>query len=182
MPNSSGSANPTAAWTFTLLYAMRVSAKLNLYLGVRNLALDFLPPRLLYLGSYFRVRRFNALMPWSLLAGAGVVAWLISAAAVLSAPAHAQDENIQEVVVTGSRIAAPNLTSTSPVQVVTSKEIQQQGRNEPRHVHGLHSRTKSRNSRQLRDNAGVLLTRPRRVVLAEVHVAAGAVRLTVTTA
>lgn len=76
-----GSANPTAAWTFTLLYAMRVSAKLNLYLGVRNLALDFLPPRLLYLGSYFRVRRFNALMPWSLLAGTAVVAWLISAAA-----------------------------------------------------------------------------------------------------
>jgi putative photosynthetic complex assembly protein 2 len=76
-----GSANPTAAWTFTLLYAMRVSAKLNLYLGVRNLALDFLPPHLLYLGSYFRERRFNALMPWSLLAGAAVVAWLIAAAA-----------------------------------------------------------------------------------------------------
>ncbi|MBB6095908.1 outer membrane receptor protein involved in Fe transport [Povalibacter uvarum] len=42
--------------------------------------------------------------------------------------AHAQDENIQEIVVTGSRIAAPNLTSTSPVQVVSSKEIQQTGR------------------------------------------------------
>jgi putative photosynthetic complex assembly protein 2 len=76
-----GSANPTAAWTFTLLYAMRVSAKLNLYLGVRNLALDFLPPHLVYLGSYFRTRRFNALMPLSLVAGAAVVAWLISAAA-----------------------------------------------------------------------------------------------------
>lgn len=77
-----GSVNPVAAWTFTLLYAMRVSAKLNLYLGVRNLALDFLPPHLLYLGSYFRKRRFNALMPWSLLAGAVVVAWLLRGAAV----------------------------------------------------------------------------------------------------
>ena len=75
-----GSANPVAAWTFTLLYAMRVSAKLNLYLGVRNLALDFLPPRLLYLGSYFRQRRFNALMPVSLLAGGAVVAWLLRGA------------------------------------------------------------------------------------------------------
>lgn len=84
-----GSANPTAAWTFTLLYAMRVSAKLNLYLGVRNLALDFLPPHLLYLGSYFRVRRFNALMPWSLLLGALVVAWLIGAAAHTTAGARA---------------------------------------------------------------------------------------------
>lgn len=76
-----GSVNPVAAWTFTLLYAMRVSAKLNLYLGVRNLALDFLPPHLLYLGSYFRQRRFNALMPVSLLAGAAMVAWLLQGAA-----------------------------------------------------------------------------------------------------
>jgi putative photosynthetic complex assembly protein 2 len=75
------SANPVAAWTFTLLYAMRVSAKLNLYLGVRNLALDFLPPHLSYLGSYFRQRRFNALMPVSLLAGSAMVAWLLQGAA-----------------------------------------------------------------------------------------------------
>jgi putative photosynthetic complex assembly protein 2 len=74
------SANPTAAWTFTLLYAMRVSAKLNLYLGVRNLALDFLPPHLLYLGSYFRRQGFNRLMPWSLLAGAVATGGLILAA------------------------------------------------------------------------------------------------------
>lgn len=77
----SDSANPVAAWTFVLLYAMRVSAKLNLYLGVRNLALDFLPPHLVYLGSYFRQRRFNALMPVSLLAGAAATAGLIAAAA-----------------------------------------------------------------------------------------------------
>ncbi len=76
-----GRANPVAAWTFTLLWVMRISAKLNLFLGVRNLALDFLPPRLAYLGSYFRHRRFNALMPVSLIAGALVVAWLLVQAA-----------------------------------------------------------------------------------------------------
>jgi len=32
---------------------------------------------------------------------------------------------LAEVVVTGSRIASPNATSTSPIQVVTSKELQQ---------------------------------------------------------
>lgn len=37
-------------------------------------------------------------------------------------------EEIQEVVVTGSRIAAPNLTSTSPIQLVTAKEIHQGGK------------------------------------------------------
>lgn len=83
------SANPTAAWTFTLLYAMRVSAKLNLYLGVRNLALDFLPPRLLYLGSYFRQRPFNALMPWSLLGAAVVTGWLIHGAQATTGGAQA---------------------------------------------------------------------------------------------
>lgn len=72
-----GRANPVAAWTFTLLYAMRVSAKLNLYLGVRNLALEFLPAHLVYLGSYFRRRRFNALMPWSLVLGVLCVLWIL---------------------------------------------------------------------------------------------------------
>ena len=69
------SANPVAAWTFTVLYVMRASAKVNLFLGVRNLGLDFLPPRLAYLGSYFRHRRFNALMPWVLVLGAAVAGW-----------------------------------------------------------------------------------------------------------
>lgn len=59
---------------------------------------------------------------------------LLTGATILAAPSvHSQEQesqNIQEVVVTGSRIAAPNLTSTSPVQVVTSREIQQSGRND----------------------------------------------------
>ena len=55
-------------------------------------------------------------------------------AAVVSGPAFAADEDeavqLQEVVVTGSRIAAPNLTSTSPIQVISSKTIQQTGKND----------------------------------------------------
>jgi iron complex outermembrane recepter protein len=41
-----------------------------------------------------------------------------------------REEVLREVVVTGSRIAAPNLTSTSPIQVVDSREIQQTGKND----------------------------------------------------
>ncbi|HET9388125.1 MAG TPA: TonB-dependent receptor plug domain-containing protein, partial [Steroidobacteraceae bacterium] len=46
-----------------------------------------------------------------------------------SAPASDQSQAaaVQEVVITGSRIAAPNLTSTSPIQVVNSTEIRQTG-------------------------------------------------------
>ena len=42
--------------------------------------------------------------------------------------ADSTDDSLQEVVVTGSRIASANLTSTSPIQVVTAKEIQLSGK------------------------------------------------------
>jgi iron complex outermembrane recepter protein len=50
-------------------------------------------------------------------------------AQVSPSPAPDQTAVLQEVVVTGSRIAQPNLLSTSPIQVVTSQEIQLQGNN-----------------------------------------------------
>ncbi|MEP6885302.1 MAG: TonB-dependent receptor [Gammaproteobacteria bacterium] len=63
----------------------------------------------------------NALM---LLIG-GVAA---SAAQAQSATTASDNEKLQEVVVTGSRISTPNATSTSAIQVVTAKEIQQGGK------------------------------------------------------
>jgi iron complex outermembrane receptor protein len=56
--------------------------------------------------------------------------------ALVSAPAFAQDAAPQdaednapqgEILVTGSRISNPNLTSVSPVTVVTSAEVKAQG-------------------------------------------------------
>jgi putative photosynthetic complex assembly protein 2 len=47
---------------------------------VRNRGEEFLPPHLLYIGSYFRRRRFNALMPLSVLAGCAVAVALIASA------------------------------------------------------------------------------------------------------
>jgi putative photosynthetic complex assembly protein 2 len=75
-----GGANQVATWTFALLWAMRLSAKLNLFLGVRNRGEEFLPPHLLYLGSYFKRRKINALLPLSVLAGGAVAALMIVAA------------------------------------------------------------------------------------------------------
>jgi len=48
-------------------------------------------------------------------------------AATISAPAFAQEAAPQEVVVTGSRIPQPNLTSASPLTVVNSQELALQG-------------------------------------------------------
>ncbi len=42
--------------------------------------------------------------------------------------AEAEAAPVQEVVVTGSRIMAPNMTATSPIQVVTQTDIQQSGK------------------------------------------------------
>jgi putative photosynthetic complex assembly protein 2 len=55
--------NPTAAWTFGLLWAMRTSAKLNLHLGVLNPGVELLPKRLEHLRVFFGRRRVNELFP-----------------------------------------------------------------------------------------------------------------------
>jgi putative photosynthetic complex assembly protein 2 len=68
--------NQMALHTFVLLWVMRLSAKLNLFLGVRNWGETFLPPHLVYLASYFRRRRMNALWPVSVLAALAVtISW-----------------------------------------------------------------------------------------------------------
>jgi putative photosynthetic complex assembly protein 2 len=72
--------NQVGTGTFVLLWVMRVSAKLNLFLGVRNLSEEFLPPHLAYMASFFRRRRMNALLPWSVLGGAVAVAVLVNTA------------------------------------------------------------------------------------------------------
>ncbi len=59
---------------------MRLSAKLNLFLGVRNRGEEFLPAHLLYLASYFRARKSNALLPLSMLVGGAVAVLMIGAA------------------------------------------------------------------------------------------------------
>ena len=58
-----GQPNRTGLWTFLILWAMRQSAKLNVFLGVRNLSEGFLPRHLQYLQSYFRRARMNTLFP-----------------------------------------------------------------------------------------------------------------------
>src|SRR5678810_34217 len=54
-------------------------------------------------------------------------ALVTSAAAAAAGPAFAADQTIQQVVVTGSRIAQPNLETTSPVTQVTADDIAVQG-------------------------------------------------------
>ncbi|MEL6548404.1 MAG: putative photosynthetic complex assembly protein PuhE, partial [Myxococcota bacterium] len=72
--------NRVALWTFLVLWVMRLSAKFNLYLGVRNVSLELIPSHMRYLSTYFGTRQANALMPASVLGAAGVLLWLGSVA------------------------------------------------------------------------------------------------------
>lgn len=69
-----GRDNDVTLLVLLLLWLMRTSAKLNLFLGVRNLGAGFLPPHLVHLLDFMQERRMNILMPASLLLGAALMA------------------------------------------------------------------------------------------------------------
>lgn len=83
-----GAPNQIGTWTFLAFWLMRLSAKLNLYLGVRNLSESFLPDHLRYLESFFARRPMNRLFPLSVLAGGAAFALLMAAALDPGASAH----------------------------------------------------------------------------------------------
>lgn len=64
---TAGAPNRIGVATFLLLAGMRLAAKLNIFLGVRNLGEALLPEHLRYLQSYFARRTGNAFFPVSVL-------------------------------------------------------------------------------------------------------------------
>ena len=73
--------NTTGLLAFLLLWVMRISTKLNIYLGARHAISDMLPDRLSYLKSYFRTDRTSGWFYVSLSASALLLIWLVVAAA-----------------------------------------------------------------------------------------------------
>jgi putative photosynthetic complex assembly protein 2 len=73
--------NQMALWTYGLLWLMRQSAKLNIFLGARNLGESMLPPHLAHLASYFRRRPMNWLFPFSVTGGTVITVLLALTAA-----------------------------------------------------------------------------------------------------
>ena len=62
---SIGADNRFGFWTFAVLFVARISAKLNLFLGVRKINTEFLPTPLAHLPSHFRLSPMNWLFPYS---------------------------------------------------------------------------------------------------------------------
>lgn len=61
-----GAENPFGMWTFIILYGARVFAKLNLFLGVPRINVEFVPKALSHLTSHFRLSSMNWFFPLSI--------------------------------------------------------------------------------------------------------------------
>jgi putative photosynthetic complex assembly protein 2 len=84
-----GGANWVGPATYGVLWVMRQSAKLNLFLGVRNLGESMLPDHLQYLKAYFRRRAMNPLLPLSVMGAALGAALLVRSGLEAAATANA---------------------------------------------------------------------------------------------
>lgn len=91
-------ANPCALWTYLVLWTMRLSAKLNLFLGVPNLGEKLLPQHLQYLKGFLRKRPMNCLFPVSVTVSTAVAVLLARQLLATSEPfavtAHALVESL----------------------------------------------------------------------------------------
>jgi putative photosynthetic complex assembly protein 2 len=74
--------------TYAVLWGMRTSAKLNMFLGVRNHYETFLPEHLSHLKSYFARKPVNLLFPVSVAASLTLSAFLWEAALANAASAY----------------------------------------------------------------------------------------------
>ncbi|MEL6474507.1 MAG: putative photosynthetic complex assembly protein PuhE [Pseudomonadota bacterium] len=82
---SIGAENQIAAYTFALLWFMRVNAKLVVFLGAPNISDQFLPAHLTYLSTYFGKRRVTAFFPLFITVAIAAATVLVYAAATLPA-------------------------------------------------------------------------------------------------
>jgi putative photosynthetic complex assembly protein 2 len=116
---TAGAPNRIAFYAFAALWAMRASAKLNLFLGVRNLCTEFLPDTVAHLGRHFRKAPINPLFPFSVLAGTLAAAFFLRAGLDPAAgPAEATAMALMAALVTfGTLEHWLMLTPLSPLQL-----------------------------------------------------------------
>jgi putative photosynthetic complex assembly protein 2 len=82
-----GQPNQVGTWTFMVLWWMHQSAKLNVFLGVRNLNEEFLPEHLTFLKSFLTKKPMNLLFPVSVTISTVIAALLVQKAVAPGASA-----------------------------------------------------------------------------------------------
>jgi putative photosynthetic complex assembly protein 2 len=68
--------NTAATHCFIMLWLMHLSARLNVFLGVRNVSAEFVPDHMDVLKGFLRQRPMNMLFPFSCLALVALIFWL----------------------------------------------------------------------------------------------------------
>ena len=81
-----GSVNHVGVMIFALLWVMRLASKFILFLGAKHSLSDMIPPRLVYLQSYFRTDRTTILFPIVMLIGITNLVFLTRAALTSNDP------------------------------------------------------------------------------------------------
>lgn len=84
-----GGSNHLALWTFLVLWGMRLSTKFNIFLGVPNITINFLPDHLSYLKSYFAHKPMNLLFPLSVTVSTIITIVLVQKAGIADPGSHA---------------------------------------------------------------------------------------------
>ncbi len=74
--------NPVGAWSLLILWGMRLSTKLNVFLGVPNLSVEFLPEHLFYLSRFFTHKPMNPWFPVSITASTALAVLLLQRVAL----------------------------------------------------------------------------------------------------
>ncbi len=82
--------NQVGTWTFMVLWWMHQSAKLNVFLGVRNLNEEFLPEHLQFLRSFLTKKSMNLLFPVSVTVSTVIAVRLVQMAAAPGATVFQQ--------------------------------------------------------------------------------------------
>lgn len=75
-----GGANQIGLWTFLVIWAMRQSAKLNVFFGVQNLSEEFIPPHMEFLTGFLNQKPMNLFFPVSITLGTIAAVLLVQAA------------------------------------------------------------------------------------------------------
>jgi putative photosynthetic complex assembly protein 2 len=72
-----GGTNQFGLWTFAILWIMRLSTKINIFLGAPNIPDEFLPAHFKYLSTYFRRRAMNGFFPFAITGATLFTAFLV---------------------------------------------------------------------------------------------------------
>ncbi len=72
-----GQPNRIGLWTFLLLWVMHTSARLNVFLGVRNVGEELLPEHMAFLRGFLTRKPMNPLFPLSIAVSTGAAGLLV---------------------------------------------------------------------------------------------------------